>query len=127
MALIRFNFPQRTQRFYVGESASLLQSRGEEPHFPPWAVVGSLFADGFAIQYRQSIIDFGLRHGVPVVSGWPSFSRSGALSPIVSTLEASYRRVVHYTDRIPFQGARPPDLLATADELIREVCACCGA
>ncbi len=41
--------------------------------FRPWAVIRrrpfSLFADGFAIQYRQSIIDFGLRHGVPVVSG----------------------------------------------------------
>jgi hypothetical protein len=44
---------------------------------PPQAI--SLFADGFAIQYRQSIIDFGLRHGVPVVSGWPVFARSGAL------------------------------------------------
>jgi putative ABC transport system substrate-binding protein len=44
---------------------------------PPQAI--SLFADGFAIQYRQRIIDYGMRHQAPVISGWPIFARSGAI------------------------------------------------
>jgi hypothetical protein len=49
----------------------------------------SLFADGFAIQYRQSIIDLGLRYGVPMVSGWPAFARSGALFTYGPHLDSS--------------------------------------
>jgi hypothetical protein len=74
---------------------------------PPQAI--SPFADGFAIQYRQSIIDFGLRKGVPMVSSWPAFARSGALFTYGPHLDSSYRRLAHYADRI-LQGARPPDL-----------------
>jgi putative tryptophan/tyrosine transport system substrate-binding protein len=44
---------------------------------PPQAI--SLLADGFAIQNRQTIIDFAMRHRVPVISGWPIFARSGAI------------------------------------------------
>jgi putative tryptophan/tyrosine transport system substrate-binding protein len=44
---------------------------------PPQAI--SLFADGFAIQNRQSIIDHGMKYRAPVISGWPIFARSGAL------------------------------------------------
>jgi putative tryptophan/tyrosine transport system substrate-binding protein len=46
---------------------------------PPQAI--SLFADGFAIQYRQRIIDHGMKHRAPVISGWPVFARSGAMGP----------------------------------------------
>lgn len=74
---------------------------------PPQAI--SLFADGFAIQYRQSIIDFGLRHRAPVVSGWPIFARSGALFTFGPHLPSSYGRLAHYVDRI-LKGARPSDL-----------------
>jgi putative ABC transport system substrate-binding protein len=38
---------------------------------PPQAI--SLFADGFAIQYRQRIIEYGMRHHAPLISGWPIF------------------------------------------------------
>jgi putative ABC transport system substrate-binding protein len=69
----------------------------------------SLFADGFAIQYRQAIIEFGLRHRAPVVSGWPVFARSGALFTYGPHLTSSYRRLAHYVDRI-LKGARPSDL-----------------
>ena len=44
---------------------------------PPQAIL--LFADGFAVQNRQSIIEFATAHKAPVVSGWPVFARSGAL------------------------------------------------
>jgi putative ABC transport system substrate-binding protein len=74
---------------------------------PPQAI--SLFADGFAIQYRQSIIDFGLSRRIPVVSGWPVFARSGALFTYGPHLTSSYQRLAYYVDRI-VKGVRPTDL-----------------
>jgi putative ABC transport system substrate-binding protein len=74
---------------------------------PPQAI--SLFADGFAIQYRQSIIDFGLSLRIPIVSGWPVFARSGALFTYGPHLSSSYQRLAYYVDRI-VKGARPADL-----------------
>src|ERR1700692_1549891 len=78
---------------------------------PPQAI--SLFADGFAIQYRQSIIDFGLRHGVPGVSGWPIFAFTYG-----PHLDSSYQRLAHYADRI-LQGARPSDPADRATDQVR--------
>ena len=74
---------------------------------PPQAI--SLFADGFAIQYRQSIIEFGLTRGIPVVSGWPVFARSGALFTYGPHLQSSYQRLAYYVDRI-VKGGRPVNL-----------------
>ena len=74
---------------------------------PPQAI--SLFADGFAIQYRQSIIDFSLKHRVPVVSGWRVFAATGALFIYGPHLASSYQRLAYYVDRI-FKGARTADL-----------------
>jgi putative tryptophan/tyrosine transport system substrate-binding protein len=74
---------------------------------PPQAI--SLFADGFAIQYRQNIVDFGLNLRVPVVSGWPVFARAGALFTYGPHLASSYQRLANYVDRI-FKGARTSDL-----------------
>jgi putative ABC transport system substrate-binding protein len=69
----------------------------------------SLFADGFAIQYRQSIIDFGLRRRVPVISGWPVFARAGAICTYGPQLTSSYQRMAYYVDRI-LKGTPPSDL-----------------
>jgi ABC-type uncharacterized transport system substrate-binding protein len=74
---------------------------------PPQAI--SLFADGFAIQNRQSIIDYGMKLGAPVISGWPIFARSGALCTYGPKLSESYRRLAHYVDRV-LKGTRPSDL-----------------
>src|ERR1700726_2961758 len=74
---------------------------------PPQAI--SLFADGFAIQYRQRIIDYGMRNRAPVISGWPIFARSGAICSYGPKLTESYRRLAYYVDRI-LKGARPSDL-----------------
>jgi len=74
---------------------------------PPQAI--SLFADGFAIQNRQSIIDYGMKYRAPVISGWPIFARSGALCTYGPKLSESYRRLAHYVDRL-LNGTRPSDL-----------------
>lgn len=74
---------------------------------PPQAI--SLFADGFAIQYRQRIIDYGMRHRAPVISGWPIFARSGAICSYGPKLSESYRRLAYYVDRV-LKGTPPSDL-----------------
>ena len=74
---------------------------------PPQAI--SLLADGFAIENRQSIIDFAMSRRVPVVSGWPVFAQSGALCTYGPRLTESYRRLAYFVDRI-LRGAKPADL-----------------
>jgi ABC-type uncharacterized transport system substrate-binding protein len=74
---------------------------------PPQAI--SLLADGFAIQNRQTIIDFAMRHRAPLISGWPIFARSGAVCTYGPRLTESYRRLAYCIDRI-LKGAKPADL-----------------
>jgi putative ABC transport system substrate-binding protein len=74
---------------------------------PPQAI--SLFADGFAIQYRQPIIDFGMKHRAPVISGWEVFARSGAICSYGPKLSESYRRLAYYVDRV-LKGIAPSEL-----------------
>jgi putative tryptophan/tyrosine transport system substrate-binding protein len=74
---------------------------------PPQAI--SLFADGFAIQYRQRIIDFGMKHRAPVISGWEVFARSGAICSYGPKLSESYRRLAYYVDRV-LKGTSPSEL-----------------
>jgi ABC-type uncharacterized transport system substrate-binding protein len=74
---------------------------------PPQAI--SLFADGFALQNRERIIEFAMSHRLPVISGWPIFAQSGALCTYGPNLAVSYRRLAYYVDRI-LNGAKPADL-----------------
>jgi putative tryptophan/tyrosine transport system substrate-binding protein len=93
-------FPTRSQE----DLTAALNSMAARP---PQAI--SLFADGFAIQNRQQIIDFGIAHRAPVISGWPIFARSGAICTYGPRLVASYRRLAHYVDRV-LKGAKPTEL-----------------
>jgi putative tryptophan/tyrosine transport system substrate-binding protein len=74
---------------------------------PPQAI--SLFADGFAIQNRQRVIEYGMKHRAPVISGWPVFARSGAICSYGPKLSESYRRLAYYVDRV-LKGTQPSDL-----------------
>lgn len=74
---------------------------------PPQAI--SLFADGFAIQYQQRIIDYGMKHRAPVISGWSIFARSGAICSYGPKLSESYRRLAYYVDRV-LKGTSPSQL-----------------
>ncbi len=93
-------FPTRT-------GDELTSALAEMAKDPPQAV--SLFADGFAIQNRQRIIDFATSKRAPVVSGWPVFARSGAICTYGPRLSESYRRLAYYVDRV-LKGAKPADL-----------------
>jgi putative ABC transport system substrate-binding protein len=74
---------------------------------PPQAI--SVFSDGFAVQNRQSIIDFATSQRAPVIAGWPIFVRSGAICSYGPRLSESYRRLADYVDRI-LKGAKAADL-----------------
>ena len=93
-------FPTRTQDELSAALAAMMER-------PPEAI--SLFGDGFAIQNRQRIIDFGIGHRAPVISGWPVFAQSGAICTYGPRLTDSYRRLAHYVDRI-LKGAKPAEL-----------------
>jgi putative tryptophan/tyrosine transport system substrate-binding protein len=69
----------------------------------------SVFADGFAIQNRQKIIEFAMGRRVPVISGWAIFAQSGALCTYGPRLAESYRRLAYYVDRV-LKGADPSTL-----------------
>lgn len=66
----------------------------------------SVFADGFAIQNRQKIIDFATSRRIPVISGWAVFAQSGALCTYGPRLSESYRRLAYFVDRV-LKGAKP--------------------
>jgi putative ABC transport system substrate-binding protein len=68
-----------------------------------------VFADGFAVQNRGQIAAFGISQKIPVISGWRVFAESGALCTYGPRLEASYRRLASYVDRI-LKGAKTSDL-----------------
>jgi len=85
----------------------LMASLGAMASDPPQAI--SILADGFAIQNRQTIIDFAMSKRVPAISGWPIFAQSGALFTYGPRLTDSYRRLAYYVDRV-FKGAKPADL-----------------
>ena len=93
-------FPTRTQ----DELEKALSTMSAHP---PQAI--SLFADGFAIQNRQRIIDSAAKRGVPVISGWPVFAQSGALCTYGPLLAESYERLAYYVDRI-LKGAKPAEI-----------------
>jgi putative tryptophan/tyrosine transport system substrate-binding protein len=74
---------------------------------PPQAI--SLFADAFAIQNRQKIIEFATGRRIPVISGWKIFADSGAVCTYGPLLTESYRRLAHHVDRV-LAGVKPADL-----------------
>ncbi|HEY7247388.1 MAG TPA: ABC transporter substrate-binding protein [Xanthobacteraceae bacterium] len=96
-----------TEFFSTGTEDQLAAAFAAMDSRPPQAI--SLFADGFAIQYRERIIDHGMRHRAPLISGWPIFARSGAICSYGPKLSESYRRLAYYVDRV-LKGARPSDL-----------------
>lgn len=74
---------------------------------PPQAIVA--FSDGFVVENRAAIIDFGMSRRLPVVSGWAVMAKSGALLTYGPRLAESYRRTAYFVARI-LKGAKPEEL-----------------
>lgn len=68
-----------------------------------------LFSDAFVVENRKQIIDFAMRRGMPIISGWAVIADSGALCTYGPRLVESYRRVAYCVDRI-LKGTRPNEL-----------------
>jgi putative tryptophan/tyrosine transport system substrate-binding protein len=96
-----------TEFFGTATESQLTSAFAAIERDPPQAI--SLFADGFAIQYRQRIIDSAMKYRAPVISGWPVFARSGAICSYGPKLSESYHRLAYYVDRV-LKGTPPSQL-----------------
>jgi putative ABC transport system substrate-binding protein len=70
----------------------------------------SILGDGFALANRKTIIDAATGMGIPVVSAWRAFAESGAVCTYGPQLEAAYKRLASYVERILVRGASAADL-----------------
>lgn len=67
------------------------------------------FAAGLIADNRTAIAQFGLRHRVPVISGWGFMTEAGGLLSYAPNILAMFRRSAYYVDRI-LKGAKPAEL-----------------
>ena len=67
------------------------------------------FATGVIADNRTSIVEFGLRHRIPVISGWGFMTEAGGLFSYAPDVLAMFRRSAYYVYRI-LNGANPADL-----------------
>ncbi len=78
------------------------------------------FEEGIVVNNRSVIAEFGVRHGVPMISGWSSLTEAGGLISYAPNLAEIFRRSAYYVDRI-LKGTKPADLpveLARSVELV---------
>ena len=74
---------------------------------PPQALIA--FSEGFVVENRDTIINFSLKHHLPLISGWAIMAKSGALLTYGPRLGESYRRTAYFVGRI-LKGVKPADL-----------------
>ena len=67
------------------------------------------FEGGLAAANRTVIAEFGLRHRIPIVTGWHAFTEAGALLSYAPDIPSMFRRAAYYVDRV-LDGAKPADL-----------------
>ena len=78
------------------------------------------FVAGVIARNRTTIAEFGIRHRLPVISGWSYITEAGGLLSYSPDIEAMFRRSAYYVDRI-LKGAQPgalPIEQATKIELV---------
>jgi ABC-type uncharacterized transport system substrate-binding protein len=74
---------------------------------PTQAII--VFPDAFTLDQRANIAAFGLKHRLPIVSGWSMYADSGFLMTYGPNLRASYAHLAIFVDKI-LKGAKPADL-----------------
>ena len=67
------------------------------------------FPDGVTLAQRARIAQFAMVRRLPSVFGWREYAEAGGLMSYGPVLDASWRRVAVFVDRI-LKGARPADL-----------------
>jgi ABC-type uncharacterized transport system substrate-binding protein len=65
--------------------------------------------DGAITKQREKILDFATKHGLPVVSIYRDFAKSGGLIAYGPNLDLVYRRAAHFVDKL-IKGGRASDL-----------------
>jgi putative ABC transport system substrate-binding protein len=65
--------------------------------------------DALLLQYRARLVEFAAQQGIPVVSGWSSFARSGGVMTYGPNLWESFRLLARSVDKI-LKGARPAEV-----------------
>ena len=128
---------------HAGESAELAASQaaaanaGLESRYLPFNVDGELeatlakalssscqaivvFPDAGMMLRSQRFAEFGVRNGIPAVSGWAEFARRGNLMSYGPNVQQVYRRLASFIDRV-LRGARPAELPVELPTLIEHV------
>jgi len=98
---------QRLDYFPTATRQELLAALEKLRQDPPQAV--SILGDGFALTNRAVIIGTANQLRIPVISAWRVFAESGAVCTFGPALEACYRRLAYFVDRV-LKGAAPADL-----------------
>lgn len=68
-----------------------------------------VFPDAAMMRHAERVAAFADHQRVPAISGWAVFARRGNLMSYGPNLDAGYRRLATYVDRI-LKGAKPADL-----------------
>ena len=103
----------------LSSDTDLLRALGRLERDKPDALYVT-FEEGVVVNNRSVIAEFGVRHRVPLVSGWSSLTEAGGLVSYAPDIAAIFRRSAYYVDRI-LKGAKPGELpveLASTMELM---------
>ena len=103
----------------LSSDTDLLRALGRIERDKPDALYVT-FEEGVVVNNRSMIAEFGVRHRVPLISGWSSLTEAGGLVSYAPDIAAIFRRSAYYVDRI-LKGAKPGELpveLASTMELM---------
>ena len=103
----------------LSSDTDLLRALGRIERDKPDALYVT-FEEGIVVNNRSVIAEFGVRHRVPLISGWSSLTEAGGLVSYAPDIAAIFRRSAYYVDRI-LKGAKPGELpveLASTMELM---------
>jgi putative tryptophan/tyrosine transport system substrate-binding protein len=79
-----------------------------------------VFPDASMMLRSERFAEFGVRNGIPAVSGWAEFARRGNLMSYGPNVQQVYRRLASFIDRV-LRGAKPAELPVELPTLIEHV------
>ena len=92
----------------LSSDTDLLRALGRLERDKPDALYVT-FEEGIVVNNRSVIAEFGVRHRVPLISGWSSLTEAGGLVSYAPDIAAIFRRSAYYVHRI-LRGAKPAEL-----------------